>query len=282
MELSIFADEVFGKNEPDRLLDALSLIKEWGGKYTDFRGGCGPDYGGVEKRTVEEIKAMKKRCDELGLKVGAVQSSLCKVHMPNAERRDAEEKKLEWLIQVCEILGCNHMRSFNYWQPEEVDKTKLGTLQPRSEALNTVVNMYEPLAKKAEQAGLVLSFENCGQTLEEVGNFLKAININGWGCAFDPKKGERGDNVMPKTREESDNYIDKGMKIASMFHTKCTSILHEIPGNFIFPWERMISWAKTHRSIAYCSIEVSNPKSSPLSQTEAAKRTHLALQRAWV
>ena len=283
MELSIFADEVFGKGEPDKLLDALPLIKEWGGNYVDFRGGYGKDYGGVETKTVDQIKSYKKRCDEVGLKVACVQASLGKVHMPGEERQNSEIKKLEWLIQVCEILQCKHMRSYNYWQPEELDKALMGTMLPGTEALNKAVNMFEPLAKKAQAAGLILSFENCGQSLDEVEAFLKVINIKGWGCAFDPKKGNLGDNVMPKTREESDDYIDRGMKMASMFHVKSTAILHETPSAFIFPWERMIAYAQKSGTVDYCTIEVSNtPSKSNLAQEEAAKRTHKAMQRSWI
>ena len=278
MELTIFADDVYGFDEPD-IFKSLPEVKGWGGKCVDFRGAYGPNYGGIEKKSIDEIKAMKKRCDELGLKVGCLQSSLAKMHLSDEDARNGEMKKLEWLIQVCEVFGCRHMRSFNYWQPGTDDKG-LGTMTPGSDTLNKIVNMYEPLAKRAQQAGLIISFENCDQTLAEVEAFVGALNIKGWGCAFDPRKGERGNDIMPKTREELDSYVEKGLKIASMFHVKCDTILHEIPGNCIFPWDSMIAWAKKSGTIEYCSIENGNPKGSPLSQYEAQKRTHKALQRS--
>ena len=49
---------------------------------------------------------LKRVLDENGMKVGAIQSSLCKVHLPNEERRQKELVKLEGVIRAANILNC--------------------------------------------------------------------------------------------------------------------------------------------------------------------------------
>ncbi len=110
MFLSIFTDEL-GKN----VTEALPVIRSWGLERCDLRGRI---FGkGCERLTGEELADLKKLLAEHGFAVGAFQSSLAKVHLPDAERQKAELEKLEGLIRAADALDCRLVRAFNYWQP---------------------------------------------------------------------------------------------------------------------------------------------------------------------
>ena len=177
MYISLFTDE-FGED----VYTVLQVVKEWGLKYVDFRGLLNGK--GIERQTDEELRELKKTLDSYGLKVGVLQSSLCKVHLPDKERIQEEMEKLEGVIRASEILDCKLVRCFNFWQHDQYDP-KCGELAMRPDELMKVVEMFEPFKKRALEAGLILGFENCGQTPDEVIAFLKAINVPTWGMAWD-------------------------------------------------------------------------------------------------
>ena len=43
--------------------------------------------------------------------------------------------------------------------------------------MNQVLERFQPLASRAKEAGLILGFENCGQTPDEVISILKALDV---------------------------------------------------------------------------------------------------------
>ena len=176
MYLSVFSDELFMDAK-----QSLPIIKGWGLDYVDFRGRVNGK--GIEYQTDEELRELKKQLDDMGLKVGAIQSSLCKVHLPDAQRRREEEEKLEGVIRAADILNCRLVRCFNYWQPH--GDADCGNLDVRPDEMNKVLGMFEPIAKRAKEAGLVLAFENCGQTVEEVIALVDALGVPEWGLAWD-------------------------------------------------------------------------------------------------
>ena len=112
MFLSVFTDELAMD-----FYEALPLLKEWGMKYVDFRGRINGKP--IENLTDEELKTLKKTLDKNGMKVGAIQSSLCKVHLPDEARQKAELEKLEGIIRAANALDCKLVRAFNYWQHGE-------------------------------------------------------------------------------------------------------------------------------------------------------------------
>ena len=87
MYISIFSDEFF-----EDVYTALPKIASWGMEYVDFRAMIGGKP--IEKLSVDELKKLRATLDSLGLKTGVIQSSLCKVHLPDQARRKAEEEKL--------------------------------------------------------------------------------------------------------------------------------------------------------------------------------------------
>ena len=86
MYISIFTDELYMD-----IYEALPILKEWGMTHVDFRGMINGKT--IENQTDEELYALKAALDEHGLKPGVIQSSLCKVHLPDAARQAREMEK---------------------------------------------------------------------------------------------------------------------------------------------------------------------------------------------
>ena len=177
MYISIFTDELFMD-----IYEALPIIKSWGMTHVDFRGMINGKT--IEKQTDEELYALKAALDKYGLKPGVIQSSLCKVHLPDKARQAEEMEKLEGIIRASNILGTKMVRSFFYWQHEQTDPA-CGELATRPDALAQVLDMFAPIAKRAKEAGLQLAFENCGVTPDEVICVLEALKVPEWSLAWD-------------------------------------------------------------------------------------------------
>ncbi len=269
MILTVFTDELYMD-----AAKALPIIASWGAKHVDFRGNINGK--GIEYQTDEELRALKAQMDSLGLKASVLQSSLCKVHLPDAERVALELEKLEGLIRACDILGTRKIRSFNCWQPED---DKFGTLVIAPDMFQRVMDLYAPFAKRAKEAGLIIGLENCGQSVQEVVAVLDALGEPSWGVAWDAcNHWEQAPNIdTPKGRTA---YILGSLRRANMVHIKATSILKELDGI-------KLDWPRILRGVSALgvddmpvSIETHNPKGSPLSNEEATRLTYLAAVNA--
>lgn len=273
---SVFSDELFMD-----VNKALPIIRGWGSEYVDFRGMVNGK--GIEFQTDEELKELKKLLDSLGLKVGVLQSSLCKVHMPDKDRQKLELEKLEGLIRASKILGCNRVRSFFYWQPDEVDHSLYGQLAVRPDLMTPILEMFRPIMNRAREAGLILAFENCGITCDEVLAFLRAINVPEWGMAWDPSNDLA---LIPE--EDREKHFVKCLKSTLMMHSKAVSIVDNlIKGNtrdlskIHVPWDLVLRGAyATGRDIPV-SVETHNPKDSNYSHEEATRQVFELLGKAW-
>jgi len=172
--ISCFTDELKAD-----VAEALPILKEWGLKYVDLRGRVFEM--SIHGLSDEQLGELRDLIDAHGMRVGAIESSLAKVHMPDGERQASEAKKLEGLIRAADTLDCRLVRAFFYWQPEEGAEK----LHERPETLEQVREMFQPLADRADEAGLVLAFENCGQSNDEVFAMLDALDVPRWGLAWD-------------------------------------------------------------------------------------------------
>jgi predicted dehydrogenase/sugar phosphate isomerase/epimerase len=265
MFLSIFTDEL-GKD----VTEALPVIREWGLERCDLRGRI---FGkGCERLTDEEIADLKKLLAEHGLAVGAFQSSLAKVHLPDAERQKAEFEKLEGLIRAADALDCRLVRSFNYWQPP---KEQRGALAVQPDQMQQVLDMFGPVARRAQEAGLVLAFENCGQTVAEVVALVEALGVPGWGLAWDASNGWDTD----ERRTDEVEYIVKNARRAKMLHVKAKSIVPEIKGSL--PWDRVLAACAAAGLEGPVSVETHNPAGSGFTGEEMSRLTCEAVRRAW-
>ena len=66
----------------------------------------------MTKDLSDQLSALKRALDDTGLKAGVIQSSLCKVHLPDRERMAREMQKLDGIIRASEILETKLVRSF--------------------------------------------------------------------------------------------------------------------------------------------------------------------------
>ena len=267
MYRSVFSDELF--------LDAkatLPIIKSWGSEYVDFRGMVNGK--GIEFQTDDELNELKAQLDSHGLKVGVLQSSLCKVHLPGKERQQKELEKLDGLIRASKILNCKLVRSFFYWQPDEVDHNLYGQLAVRPDLMTEVTQMFAPVKERAQKAGLILGFENCGLTCDEALAFLNAINVPEWGLAWDPSN----DLFLVPEDRWSDHFV-KCIKKTVLMHSKAISIITDIHQDisknttkFLVPWSRVLRGVAASHKTVPISVETHNPRDSKFTHEEATRR----------
>ena len=271
MYISLFSDEFFKD-----VYEALPIVRDWGMTHIDFRARINGKP--IEKQTTEELKQLKRTLDDYGIKTAVLQSSLCKVHLPDKERQAMEMQKLEGLIRAADILDCRLIRSFNYWQHKQEDPA-CGSLAMRPDALAEVLDMYDPIAKRAREAGLILGFENCGQTPDEVICFLEALNVPEWGMAWDVSNMFE---LLPEAEGDCVAYFTKALRYANMIHVKArgVSTIPEIECKKV-PWERVLAGAAVTGKDLPVSIETHVPAGSGLDYVETSKRCYDYLKKVW-
>lgn len=269
MYISIFSDELYLD-----VAEALPIIKNWGMKYVDFRGQINGK--GIECQTDEELYALKAQLDSYGLKAGVLQTSLAKKHLPDEEVQKKEMEKLEGIIRASKILDTKLVRCFNYWQQEPEDRN-FGKLAMMPDLMNQVLERFMPLAKRAKEAGLILGFENCGQTPNEIIALLKALNVPEWGMAWDVANYF---DVLPEAEGDCIAYFEKALQYANMIHVKSWGVIDEL-GYKKVPWDRVLSGAAVTGKNLPVSVETHNPPTSPYTHQDASKMVYEAVLRAW-
>ena len=167
MYISVFTDEL-----QKEVTDILPTIASWGMEYVDFRSRINGKM--IENQTPQELKTLRSQLKELGLQTGVIQSSLGKVHLPDADGLKREMEKLEGIIRAADALDCRYVRSFNFWQHDQNDP-RCGELAMRPDALANVLEMYYPFAKRAQEAGLILGLKTAGRPLMRSLPFWKRL-----------------------------------------------------------------------------------------------------------
>ena len=198
------------------------------------------------------------------------------MHLPDEEQQKKEMEKLEGIIRACDILDCRLVRSFFFWQ-REPGQAEFGQLAVRPDEMNKVLTMFMPFAKRAKEAGLILGFENCGQTADEVIALLDALNIPGWGIAWDVWNYM---DVIPEAKGDCIDYFTRALSYANMIHVKAASIIPELSGVKV-PWDRVLRGVLATGRDLPVSIETHNPKDSPYSKEEATNKSFQLSQKAW-
>ena len=264
MYISIFSDEFY-----QDIYEVLPVIKQWGMTHVDLRGMIGGKP--IEKQTDEELYALKAALDSYGLRAGVIQSSLCKVHLPDKERQQKEMEKLEGIIRASEILGTKLVRSFFYWQHKQ-DDPACGELAMRPDALSEVLEMFAPIAERAKEAGLILGFENCGVTPDEVICVLDALKVPEWGMAWDVSNMFE---LLPEAQGDCVEYFTKALGYANMIHVKARGV-SEIPElNYKkVPWDRVLAGVAVTGKDMPVSVETHVPKDVSLDKIETSKRVY--------
>jgi len=265
MQLSIFTDEL--------ALDvtkALPIIKGWGVDMVDFRGRI---FGKpIERLTDEELTKLRKLLDDLGMSTGCIASSLAKVHLPGAERLAAEQEKLEGIIRAADALDCRLVRSFFYWQPKA---DLAGALAIRPDEQQKVMDAFAPLAARANEAKLVLAFENCGVTHDEVIAMLSMFDIPEWGMSWDVANtwncAEREQGV--------EAYCKRLAPYARQIHVKARGA---VPGivPFRIPYDTVLQIAANAGLQGPVSVETHNADPSA-SNVDVSEQLVKIVQAAW-
>ncbi len=269
MFLSVFSDECFKE-----VTEQLPVYASWGLEYVDFRARINGK--AIENQTDDELKALRKQMDELGLKTGVIQSSLCKAGDPDADRYKLEISKIDGIVRACNALDCNLVRSFNFWQNYDNPKA-YGTLASRPDALNQALERFYPVAKRAKEEGLILGFENCGQSADEAIAMVDALGVPEWGLAWDVS------NMLEHHLEGVDNpadYYEKCLKRAIMLHVKARGVLPDVQG-YKVPWGNILRGAAALGRPIPVSIETHNPTDSKITHEEATKYCVDFIKKQW-
>jgi len=269
MYISIFSDELYKD-----IYEVLPIIKQWGMTHVDFRGMINGKP--IEKQTDEELYALKAALDEYGIQPGVIQSSLCKVHLPDAQRQAQELEKLEGIIRACNILGTKLVRSFFYWQHPQ-DDPACGELAMRPDALAQVLDMFAPIARRAKEAGLILAFENCGCTPDEVITVLEALKVPQWGMAWDVSNMFE---YLPEAQGDCVAYFTKALKYANMVHVKSRGVptLPQLEYKKV-PWDRVLAGVAVTGKDMPISVETHVPAESGLDKVETSKHVYDFIKR---
>ncbi len=265
MYMSIFTDEL----DCD-ITEALPTIKSWGLRHVDLRGGVlGTHFQNLSEKKLRELAGL---LDAEGLHVGCLESSLAKVHLPERQRRDEEAAKLESIIQTADALDCRLVRSFFYWQPPQSERGKLAV---RPDALQEVLDMFAPLAERAQEAGLLLAFENCGVTPDEVLTVLCAVRVPEWGLAWDVHNGWR----ETVGREDAVAYMNRLARAARVVHVKARGAVDDA-GESVIPYGEVLEMLHNAGFDGPVSVETHNPDRS-VSDVERSHAVVRTLKRAW-
>lgn len=261
---SIFTDEL-GIDFPE----TLPILKSWGLEHCDLRGRVFRK--AFEDLTPEELAEVKRLLDRHGMRIGCLQSSLAKVHLPEGERLKAEAAKLEGVIRAADALGCRLVRSFFYWQPpRELE----GQLAVRPDELQRALNRFAPLADRARQAGLVLGFENCGTTPDECFAVLDALAVPTWGFAWDVHSSWD----CAERRRDLGAFLIRMAARARLIHVKAHGAVAGL-GEPI-PYDTVLQTADTAGLRGPVSAETHNPDHR-VSHEEMSRRVVEAIQKAW-
>jgi UDP-N-acetyl-2-amino-2-deoxyglucuronate dehydrogenase len=265
MFLSIFTDEL-GLD----ITEGLPILRSWGLQHVDLRGRV---YGmAAENLPPERLPELRALLDGYGMKVGCLQSSLAKVHLPDAGRCAAEAAKLEGIIRAADALDCRLVRSFFFWQPPD---ELAGELAVRPDVQQQVLDRFGPLAERARQAGLILAFENCGVTPDEVLTMLDAFAVPSWGLAWDVNNGWDSD----QRRADEDPYILHLARRSRLLHVKARGAIEGLAPHTI-PYEKVLQVCDNAGVQGPVSVETHNPDRT-VSNVERSRQVVQVLQRAW-
>lgn len=265
MYISVFTDEL-GMDA----LKAIPIIKSWGVDAVDFRGRV---FGkGIEFLDDAELKELHKILDDNDMRVGCLQSSLAKVHLPDDERRAKEAEKLEGLIRAADALDCRLIRSFHFWQPK---KEEAGQLAVRPDVQQLVLDAFAPLAKRAKEAKLIMAFENCGVLPDEVFTMLDMLDVPEWGMAWDVANTWDCDE---RTKDE-DAFIERMIKRTLCVHVKAGGAVQGVKRDLI-PYGKVMNACHALGLPGPVSAETHNPDNA-VSNVDRTQQVVESIRRAW-
>ena len=172
--------------------------------------------------------------------------------MPDAAVRKEEEAKLEGIIRAADALDCRLVRAFHYWFPEPEMR---GQLAVRPDMLTKVLELFYPLAERAKEAGLILAFENCGVTPDEVFAVLDALDVPTWGLAWDVNNDWQSEE---RQRDEW-TYVVRMARRSRCLHVKARGAVEGLEA-YTIPYDRVLQICD--------SVGVPGPNTEPVKKEE--------------
>lgn len=265
MRLSVFTDELALD-----VTQAVPILKDWGVDRADLRGRV--FNRAIEALSDSQLGGLRKLLDDHGMRVGCIESSLAKAHLPDEARCRAEAAKLEGIIRAAQALDCTLVRAFFYWQPPREQE---GALAVRPDEQQKVLDRFMPLADRAREAGLTLAFENCGVSHDEVLAMLGILAVPSWGMAWDVANTWN----CPEREADYRAFCRRLAPYARLVHVKARGC---VPGlvPFAIPYDEVLQICDQAGLRGPVSVETHNPdpKVTPLEMT---RRVVDIMRTAW-
>lgn len=263
MYASLFTDEL-GLD----ITEGLPLLRSWGLTHVDLRGRV---FGkAAENLPPDQLPGLRKLLADHGMTVACLESSLAKAHLPDAARVEAEQRKLDGILRAADALDCRRVRSFFFWQPA---KEQAGALAVRPDELQKVLDRFGPLAERARAAGLILAFENCGVTPDEVFTVLDALGIPEWGMAWDPHNDWDSD----ERKRDEDAYIRRMAARTRLVHVKARGAVASLGP--LIPYDKIVRACDAAGVTGPLSGETHNPDRT-VSSIEMSRQVVETIQAA--
>lgn len=165
-----FSDEI----SPDFEMQ-LNEIERLGIAHIEIRGVDGKN---IIEYSIDEVKDIKIRMDNKGIKVSAIGSPIGKIKI--TDDFQAHFSKFKHTIEVAKILETSYIRMFSFFMKEG------SALKHRGEVLKRL----EAMVKYAEQEGIILLHENekeiYGDTPERCLDLYESMNSDSFKLIFDP------------------------------------------------------------------------------------------------
>ena len=265
MRLSVFTDELAVD-----VTQAVPILKQWGIDTVDLRGRVFSR--AIEALSDSQLCDLRKLLDDHGMRVGCIESSLAKVHLPDEARCRAESAKLEGIVRAAQALDCPLVRSFFFWQPS---RDLEGALAVRPDEQQKVLDRFMPLADRAREAGLTLAFENCGVSHDEVLAMLGILAVPSWGMAWDVANTWN----CPEREADYRAFCRRLAPFARLVHVKARGC---VPGlvPFAIPYDEVLQICDQAGLRGPVSVETHNPDPK-VTPEEMSRRVVEVLRTAW-
>jgi predicted dehydrogenase len=164
------------------------------------------------------------------------------------------------------------VRAFFYGQPPA---ELSGELAVRPDLQQQVLDRFAPLAERAKAEGLVLGFENCGVSPDEVFAILDALAVPSWGLAWDVCNTWD----CEERREDEEAFIIRMAQRARLVHVKARGAVEGLAEETI-PYDKVLQTLDNAGLQGPVSAETHNPDRS-VDNAEMSRRVVEVIQKAW-
>lgn len=151
----VFSDEVSKDFD-----EAVRWSVAAGAKAVEIRGGLWEK--SVTTITDDDVKRMQDVLSRYGARIAVIGSPFGKCHHHKREEVDQHYRYFERMIQLAHAFGTDIIRGFAFWD-KAYRETRKHT--PLEQNIETILPLLQPIAQRAEQAGVVLALEPEADTM---------------------------------------------------------------------------------------------------------------------